>query len=133
MYTKMGDIQVLFHPRVVYYCCIFKHLMSSAEVRRSPLSEKLNVLGDKLAVASILTSVVVFILGISTGGRTSQNAVRSLCASTAGRGADPESSQPVWLQMLLVAVSLSVAAVPEGLPACDSLRVVLCVIICVAL
>lgn len=36
--------------------------------------------------------------------------------SCAGRGADPRSSSPVWLQMLLVAVSLTVAAVPEGLP-----------------
>lgn len=28
------------------------------------------------------------------------------------RGTDPTSNQPVWLQMLLVAVSLTVAAVP---------------------
>jgi len=45
--------------------------------------------------------LIVFIIGVA-----------------AKRGLDPNSTQPAWLQMLLIAVSLTVAAVPEGLPVC---------------
>lgn len=76
-------------------------MMMNAEETSSPLQTKLDRLGQKLGLASIFVSVLVFIIGVTTE-----------------RGTDPESDQPVWLQMLLVAVSLTVAAVPEGLPAC---------------
>jgi Ca2+-transporting ATPase len=70
-------------------------------IGESPLSIKLESLGKKLGFASLGVSIIVFIVGVASG-----------------QGADPNSSQPVWLQMLLVAISLTVAAVPEGLPAC---------------
>lgn len=78
-------------------------LIENAEVQESRLQVKLDDLGQKLGYASIVAGIVVFGVGFGTG-----------------KGADPNSSQPVWLQMLLIAVSLIVAAVPEGLPVCVS-------------
>ncbi len=77
---------------------------------KSPLKEKLEDLGKKLGFASLAISVVVFCVGVFT----------SPC-----RGCDPDSDQPAWLQMLLVSVSLTVAAVPESLPVCVTLTLAL--------
>lgn len=77
------------------------HLLKTADQGQSPLQTKLHNLGVRLGIASICVSVIVFVIGVATDRKT-----------------DPESDSPVWLQMLLVAVSLTVAAVPEGLPAC---------------
>mmetsp|Transcript_11123 Transcript_11123/g.17942 ORF Transcript_11123/g.17942 Transcript_11123/m.17942 type:complete len:1008 (+) Transcript_11123:1862-4885(+) len=77
---------------------------------KSPLKEKLEVLGQKLGFASLAISLVVFVIGVSTDP----------C-----RGCDPDSDQPAWLQMLLVSVSLTVAAVPESLPVCVTLTLAL--------
>jgi Ca2+-transporting ATPase len=77
------------------------HLLNTSERGMSPLQEKLHRLGVQLGMASIAVSLIVFIVGVTTE-----------------RGTDPNNSDPAWLQMLLVAVSLTVAAVPEGLPAC---------------
>lgn len=76
------------------------HLLNTAESGGSPLQQKLHDLGVKLGLASVAVSLLVFVVGVSTD-----------------RGTDPTSSDPAWLQMLLVSVSLTVAAVPEGLPA----------------
>lgn len=76
-------------------------MMQSVTEQESPLQVKLHKLGVKLGLASLGISIVVFIVGVATG-----------------RGGDPASDESMWLQMLLVAVSLTVAAVPEGLPAC---------------
>jgi Ca2+-transporting ATPase len=78
-------------------------LLNSAESQESMLQVKLDDLGQKLGYASIVAGIVVFVVGITTH-----------------RGSDPNSNQPEWLQMLLIAVSLIVAAVPEGLPVCVS-------------
>ena len=76
-------------------------LLNTADAAMSPLQFKLTELGKKLGIASLLISLVVFTIGVTTGN-----------------GADPNSKQSTFLQMLLIAVSLTVAAVPEGLPAC---------------
>lgn len=86
MQTKMGEIA---------------HLMNTATKGASPLQEKLDKLGVKLGLASILVSLIVFVVGV-----------------TSGRGATEDNMSDRVLEMLLVAVSLTVAAVPEGLPAC---------------
>mmetsp|Transcript_5193 Transcript_5193/g.8194 ORF Transcript_5193/g.8194 Transcript_5193/m.8194 type:complete len:1164 (+) Transcript_5193:40-3531(+) len=75
--------------------------LKSVDSGQSPLKAKLALLGMRLGMASVFISAVIFVIGVSTG-----------------RGADKTSSDPIWLQMLLVAVSLTVAAVPEGLPVC---------------
>eukprot|EP00471_Norrisiella_sphaerica_P012954 CAMPEP_0184492938 /NCGR_PEP_ID=MMETSP0113_2-20130426/24635_1 /TAXON_ID=91329 /ORGANISM="Norrisiella sphaerica, Strain BC52" /LENGTH=1104 /DNA_ID=CAMNT_0026877993 /DNA_START=84 /DNA_END=3398 /DNA_ORIENTATION=- len=77
---------------------------------KSPLKDKLETLGKKLGFASLAISIVVFVVGVSTDP----------C-----RGCDPDSDQPAWLQMLLVSVSLTVAAVPESLPVCVTLTLAL--------
>lgn len=78
-------------------------LIANADIQESILQVKLDDLGQKLGYASIIAGIIVFSVGYGTG-----------------KGADPNSDQPVWLQMLLIAVSLIVAAVPEGLPVCVS-------------
>lgn len=74
-------------------------LMKNADDQESPLQIQLTKLGTHLAMCSIGVSIVVFIIGLA-----------------GDRGYDRTSDQPVWLQMLLIAVGLTVAAVPEALP-----------------
>ncbi len=66
-------------------------LLQRVEKGRTPLQERLERLGVILAVAALIVCVVVFITGVI-------------------RGEDVE-------EMLLTAISLAVAAIPEGLPA----------------
>lgn len=69
-------------------------LLTTAPEGATPLQERLNSLGKILGTATLIISALVFLTGI----------IRD------GHGAD-------WLQLFLVAVSLAVAAIPEGLPA----------------
>jgi Ca2+-transporting ATPase len=66
-------------------------LIQTAEREPTPLQRRLAQLGKGLAVAALLIVAVVFVLGLL-------------------RGED-------WQLMLLTAISMAVAAVPEGLPA----------------
>lgn len=65
--------------------------IQSIEDEKTPLQQGLDKLGKGLGIACLIISVVVFVLGIIRGGSV--------------------------LDMFLVAVSLAVAAIPEGLPA----------------
>ncbi len=76
MHTEMGQIADM--------------IQSSGE-SMTPLQEKLDVLGHKLGILTLVVSAVVFLVGVFSG--------RSM------------------LEMFLIAVSLAVAAIPEGLPA----------------
>jgi Ca2+-transporting ATPase len=69
-------------------------LLTAAPEGATPLQQRLDALGKMLGLATLVISVLVFITGL----------VRD------GYGVD-------WLQLFLVAVSLAVAAIPEGLPA----------------
>jgi Ca2+-transporting ATPase len=89
MRTKMGEVA---------------ELMNTADETDSPLQKNLTRLGTVVAAASIAISIVVFIIGVSTG-----------------RGTSPSyPDQRIWpgrvIQMTLIAVGLTVAAVPEALP-----------------
>jgi|TARA_B100001971_G_C18255706_1_gene581897 Ca2+-transporting ATPase len=66
-------------------------LIEGAEEEATPLQKKLNMLGRRLGVITIIVSVIVFLGGILKGGSV--------------------------LEFFIVAVSLAVAAIPEGLPA----------------
>jgi len=76
-------------------------LLNSVEDSDTPLQVRLKTLGKWLGIISCLMSLVVFTVGVATGN-----------------GTDPMSKQPRAIQMMLIAVSLTVAAVPEGLPVC---------------
>ena len=68
---------------------------------QSPLQHNLENLAVKLGYMAIAVCVVVFIVGVALGTK------------------DPETPDtPSWLFMILVAVTLTVAAIPEGLPLC---------------
>jgi magnesium-transporting ATPase (P-type) len=61
------------------------------------LQEKLERLGKVLGILSIIISAAILLIGILTG-----------------RTPEPSAQHPAYLQMVIVAVSLIVAAVPEG-------------------
>lgn len=89
MRTKMGEVATL---------------MNTADETESPLQKSLTKLGTVVAGASIAISIIVFIIGVVTG-----------------RGTSPTyPDQSIWpgrvIQMTLIAVGLTVAAVPEALP-----------------
>ena len=67
------------------------HMIQSAPVEETPLQKRLKRLGTKLGMITIVVCVIVFFTGILRGGSV--------------------------LEMFLAAVSLAVAAIPEGLPA----------------
>jgi P-type Ca2+ transporter type 2C len=66
-------------------------LLQRTEAVRTPLQRRLDVFGRRIGVAALAICAVIFLMGVLRG-------------------------QP-WLTMLMVAVSLAVAAVPEALPA----------------
>lgn len=66
-------------------------MIDSVEAAATPLQKKLDQVGKTLAILAIVISAVIFLLGILQGEE--------------------------WKHMLLSAVSVAVAAVPEGLPA----------------
>jgi len=68
---------------------------------QSPLQANLEALAVKLGYMAIAVCLVVFIVGVAMDTK------------------DPEDQEtPSWLFMVLVAVTLTVAAIPEGLPLC---------------
>lgn len=66
-------------------------MLQKQENELTPLQEKLNELGKILGLAAILVSVIIFLIGFAQGRDV--------------------------LDLFLIAVSLAVAAIPEGLPA----------------
>ncbi len=75
-------------------------LMRQAEPGKTPLEEKLEVFGQKILWACLLLSALLFIRGLTKGDRS-------------------------WTELLLEAVSLAVAAIPEGLPAITTITLAL--------
>lgn len=72
-------------------------MLDNTQATKTPLQESLTQLGKTLTVMILIIAVVVFSVGIlrAPGGATSQNV----------------------MEMLLTAIALAVAAIPEGLPA----------------
>jgi len=68
---------------------------------QTPLQESLQKLGVLIGFMAIGVCVFVFIVGLLRSTK------------------DPEdTSKPTWLYMILVSVTLAVAAIPEGIPLC---------------
>jgi len=68
---------------------------------QTPLQEQLETLGGRIGVLAIVVCIVIFVIGVVLD-RTNP--------------ADPDS--PAWLYMVLISVTLAVAAIPEGIPLC---------------
>jgi len=78
-----------------------KSCLPDTKSGQSPLQVNLEALAVKLGYMAIAVCLIVFIVGAAMGTT------------------DPESPEtPSWLFMILVAVTLTVAAIPEGLPLC---------------
>jgi Ca2+-transporting ATPase len=75
-------------------------LMSEAGDRTTPLEEKLDTFGKKILWACLALSLLLFVRGMLKGDRS-------------------------WHELLLEAVSLAVAAIPEGLPAITTITLAL--------
>lgn len=75
-------------------------LIQSSETQATPLEERLERLGKIILVICLALSVFLFVLGLVLGGRD-------------------------WTVLLLTAVSLAVAAIPEGLPAITTITLAL--------
>jgi len=73
---------------------------TSAEA--TPLQRSLEKLGGRIGVLAIIVCIVVFIIGVAVGRTDPMN---------------PDDSSAV-LYMILIAVTLAVAAIPEGIPLC---------------
>ena len=78
-----------------------KSCLPDTKSGQSPLQHNLEALAVKLGYMAIAVCLVVFVVGIALNTK------------------DPEQPDtPSWLFMILVAVTLTVAAIPEGLPLC---------------
>ena len=91
MYTQLGLIATM---------------LQSVEDEETPLQKRLDQLGKVLGWGSLIVCGLVFVIG----------AIRLLLANGAPSLTDPTTIQHI-VDMFMVAVSLAIAAVPEGLPA----------------
>jgi P-type Ca2+ transporter type 2C len=68
------------------------HMLQNAEEKKTPLQENQDQMGKSLTILILAIAIVMFIVGFGFNGRP-------------------------WLDMLMVSISVAVAAIPEGLPA----------------
>eukprot|EP00405_Crypthecodinium_cohnii_P035042 CAMPEP_0206528792 /NCGR_PEP_ID=MMETSP0325_2-20121206/2195_1 /ASSEMBLY_ACC=CAM_ASM_000347 /TAXON_ID=2866 /ORGANISM="Crypthecodinium cohnii, Strain Seligo" /LENGTH=1136 /DNA_ID=CAMNT_0054024541 /DNA_START=72 /DNA_END=3483 /DNA_ORIENTATION=+ len=101
MDTKIGDIARLISakednkPKKKCGC------LPDTSANQTPLQQNLEKLGRVIGLNAIGICVVIFIIGVVMN-RT-----------------DPSNpGSPAWLYMILIAVTLAVAAIPEGIPLC---------------
>ena len=67
----------------------------------TPLQRNLEKLGSRIGVLAIVVCIIIFVIGVVMD-RKDLN--------------DPDC--PAWSYMILIAVTLAVAAIPEGIPLC---------------
>ncbi|UJF16507.1 cation-translocating P-type ATPase [Jeotgalibaca sp. MA1X17-3] len=72
------------------------HMLQNTEEKKTPLQQNQDQLGKFLTILILVIAVVMFFIGIYSGQRT-------------------------WLEMLMVSISVAVAAIPEGLPAISTI------------
>ena len=94
MKTRVGSIAKLYKPKK-------ERWLPDTKAGQSPLEYNLEALAVKLSYMAIAVCLVVFIVGAAMGTTDPEN---------------PEA--PPWLFVMLVAVAMTVAAIPVGLPLC---------------
>mmetsp|Transcript_24846 Transcript_24846/g.59001 ORF Transcript_24846/g.59001 Transcript_24846/m.59001 type:complete len:1056 (+) Transcript_24846:77-3244(+) len=99
MGTRIGRIAQLIAgeegPKKKCFC------LPDTSANQTPLQRNLEQLGAKIGVLAIVVCVVVFIIGVALDRKDAD---------------EPDS--PAALYMVLIAVTLAVAAIPEGIPLC---------------
>eukprot|EP00930_Biecheleria_cincta_P074787 TRINITY_DN619_c0_g1_i1.p1 TRINITY_DN619_c0_g1~~TRINITY_DN619_c0_g1_i1.p1 ORF type:complete len:1076 (-),score=245.14 TRINITY_DN619_c0_g1_i1:204-3431(-) len=99
MATRIGHIARLVEgeekPKKQCFC------LPDTSASQTPLQKNLEKLGAKIGVLAILVCVVVFIVGVIADRKDVAN---------------PDGSAAIY--MILIAVTLAVAAIPEGIPLC---------------
>ncbi len=83
-------------------------LLQSVEEEQTPLQQRLDQLGKVLGWGALSICGVIFILGVARLAAAAAPGAFSL--------AEPATQQGV-VNLFMIAVSLAIAAVPEGLPA----------------
>jgi len=99
MGTRIGRIAKLIAgdegPKTTCFC------FPDTSGNQTPLQQSLNKLGARIGILAIIICVGIFIIGWVTDRKDPTN---------------PESA--AWLYMILISVTLAVAAIPEGIPLC---------------
>jgi len=75
--------------------------MPDTSANQTPLQKNVQSLGVKIGVLAIVVCILVFIVGVVLKTQDPNNA-----------------NTPPWLYMILISVTLAVAAIPEGIPLC---------------
>eukprot|EP00928_Gymnodinium_smaydae_P012483 TRINITY_DN1451_c0_g1_i6.p1 TRINITY_DN1451_c0_g1~~TRINITY_DN1451_c0_g1_i6.p1 ORF type:complete len:1115 (+),score=282.79 TRINITY_DN1451_c0_g1_i6:76-3420(+) len=100
MGTRIGEIAKLMagekKGQGKTCCCL-----PDTSANQTPLQANVQALGARIGLLAIAICVFVFIVGVIAGTIDPNN---------------PKS--PSWLYMILIAVTLAVAAIPEGIPLC---------------
>ncbi len=74
------------------------HQQHSTNTDRTGLQKMIDRIGMRMSIAAVTACIILFIIGVTRGYD------------------DPAHSTPGWLQLLLIAATLAVSAIPEGLP-----------------
>jgi magnesium-transporting ATPase (P-type) len=98
MSTRVGSIAAMLNTEQQTTCGGCLPDMSD---NQTPLQAALQTLGVKIGYGAILVCVIVFFVGLYLDTRDADN---------------PERAS--WLYMVLISVTLAVAAIPEGIPLC---------------
>merc|ERR1719379_801171 len=97
MRTRVGSIAAMLVNEQQYQC----GCLPDTTANQTPLQVSLQKLAEKLGYGAIVVCVLVFFIGLYLDTRDADN---------------PE--RPSWLYMILISVTLAVAAIPEGIPLC---------------
>merc|ERR1719159_253537 len=97
MKTRVGSIAAMLVNEQEYQC----GCLPDTTANQTPLQAALQKLGVTIGYGAIAVCVFVFAVGLYLDTRDADN---------------PE--RPSWLYMVLISVTLAVAAIPEGIPLC---------------
>merc|ERR1719352_1032487 len=97
MRTRVGSIAAMLVNEQEYQC----GCLPDTTANQTPLQAALQKLGVTIGYGAIAVCVFVFAVGLYLDTRDADN---------------PE--RPSWLYMVLISVTLAVAAIPEGIPLC---------------